>query len=88
MSLIAKISLFAALIMHTVNANAASVYEQRQQLCKAIMQEIDINLSQITDRDRIKDNKHMSKASLWSVSYQQYNCNPETYLNSLRRTLK
>ncbi|MFT7432514.1 MAG: hypothetical protein ACI9TY_000126 [Alphaproteobacteria bacterium] len=88
MSLIAKVSLFAALIMHTANADAASLYEQKQQICKAIMQEIDLNLSQITDRDRIKDNKHISKAALWSVSYQQYHCNPEVYLNSLRRTLK
>lgn len=77
----------AILLTATSNATAKSIYEQKQDVCAAIMQKVDQNLYKITDRDRIKDNKHMLKATLWGISYQQHDCDPEPYLNTLRNNL-
>tara|TARA_R110000868_G_scaffold218576_2_gene469204 strand:- start:131296 stop:131565 length:270 start_codon:yes stop_codon:yes gene_type:complete len=87
MPILFKLSAIAIVLVTANTAHAASVYEQQQQICKAIMQKVDENLSGITGRDLIKDNNRILKATLWGTSYQQNNCDPEPYLNTLRRTL-
>lgn len=89
MLLTAKLTLLSTiLIVSSVTANAESIYEQKQLVCAAIMHKIDTELKSRTGRDIIRDNGHVSQATLWAISYQQHGCSPEPYLNSLRRNLK
>lgn len=66
-------------------AKAQTLYQKKDEACSLMIGKMENNLKKVFDIDRIKDNKHMIKANLWSNSYTMHNCPPEPYVNLLRR---
>lgn len=72
----------------TANAQQGTFYDQKVQLCNALLEKIESNLSKLTDRDRIRDNNLLLQAQLWGQSYTQHGCDDAKFVNALRRYLK
>lgn len=66
-------------------ARAQTLYQKQEEACGLMIAKMENNLKKVLDIDRIKDNKHMIKASLWANSYRMHNCPAEPYVNLLRR---